>query len=112
MVVINQWSWSVVATFHLHERGQRSLTELQASNNYVPSSTLAFFSEDKIKSLSNQLKHDRLHDLIYQIDGIAAARFKAFRNISASSLLSVHVTDDDLISAPKYIQGKTKDSMA
>ncbi|OAL43938.1 hypothetical protein IQ07DRAFT_649727 [Pyrenochaeta sp. DS3sAY3a] len=84
--------------------GGHDQSVVMASNNYVPSSTLAFFSEDKIKSLSNQLKHDRLHDLIYQIDGIAAARFKAFRNISASSLLSVHVTDDDLISAPKYIQ--------
>ncbi|RAO65909.1 uncharacterized protein BHQ10_001921 [Talaromyces amestolkiae] len=80
------------------------------SNAHVASSTQAFFSERKIKVLSDILGHNLLGPLIKGLDDATSAKLKGFSRMAdkplaaGSPLTKANITEEDILHAKVYVE--------
>ncbi|KAF9885321.1 hypothetical protein FE257_013038 [Aspergillus nanangensis] len=95
--------------------GQGVSTRIQqsvviTSNDHVASSTVAFFSESKIRALSSILGHDRLHSVINGLDDALSTKLKGFAGspvelpAAGSPSTKAEITDEDILHAEAYTE--------
>ncbi|KAJ5820638.1 hypothetical protein N7474_006229 [Penicillium riverlandense] len=80
------------------------------SNDHVASSTQAFFSERKIKALSDILGHNLLETLIKGLDDAISAKLKGFARMgdeplaAGSPLMKANIVQEDTLHAKDYVE--------